>query len=140
MIVQPSQMQTVVDSYKLDQMTDNTPEITRTCLAAAESKVLSYLAARYDVAAIASKPSTDPSMADLCEIIKDVALYYIIRRHNIDLAYKSVVDIYQEHMRYLEHVAKATISLVGLPLRTDDNGRTSASIAMGSRPKRDYDY
>lgn len=140
MIVQPQDMQTVVDAYKLEQMTDNTPEITRTCLAAAESKVMSYLANRYDVHAIISTSSSHPTMADICEMIKDIALYYIMRRHNVDLAYQSVIAMYREHIAYLEHIAKGSVSLIDLPLRTDQDGRTSATIAMGSRPKRDFDY
>ena len=134
-------MTTAIDQYKLDEITDHSTEITTTCLRAAEQKVLSYLANRYDVLAIAGMTTSNPQVADLAEIIKDIALYYIIRRHNIDLVYSSVVAVYKEHLNYLEHIAKGTISLVGLPLRTQEDGKTTtATIAMGSRPKRDFEY
>ena len=141
MIVSPAEMTTAIDQYKLDEITDHSTEITTTCLRAAEQKVLSYLANRYDVLAIAGMTTSNPQVADLAEIIKDIALYYIIRRHNIDLVYSSVVAVYKEHLNYLEHIAKGTISLVGLPLRTQEDGKTTtATIAMGSRPKRDFEY
>ena len=141
MIVSQQEMTSAIDSYKLDEITDHNDAITDTCLRAAQQKVLSYLANRYDVTAIASMSSSQPEVADIAEIIKDIALYYIIRRHNIDLAYTSVVEVYKEHLNYLEHVAKGTISLVGLPTRKEADGKTpSATIAMGSRPKRDFAY
>ena len=46
MLITPTEMNSVVDAYKLDQMTDNTPAITATCLRAAEARVMSFQVSR----------------------------------------------------------------------------------------------
>lgn len=140
MLVKPSELNTVVDQYKLDAMTDKIPEIALTCLRAAEAKVLSYLATRYDIAAIQALPSDAPSLADIKEIIKDIALYYIMRNHNVDISYDHVVAMYREHTAYLSDIARAHISLPSLPPLKGQDGETTATLAMGSRPKKDFEY
>lgn len=140
MLVKPSELNTVVDQYKLDAMTDKIPEIALTCLRAAEAKVLSYLATRYDIAAIQSLPSDASSLADIKEIIKDIALYYIMRNHNVDISYDHVVAMYREHTAYLSDIARAHISLPSLPPLRGQDGKPTATLAMGSRPKKDFEY
>ena len=140
MLVTIDEMNSVVDAYKLDAMTDNTPEITATCLRAAEARVLSYLGGRYDLDAI-HKLSTDSYLlADLKEMIKDIALYLIMRRHNVDIAYSRVVDTYKLHSEYLSRVASGEIALPGIPLKTDKQGNITTHLLMGSRPKRDFEF
>lgn len=140
MLVTIDEMNSVVDAYKLDAMTDNTPEITATCLRAAEARVLSYLGGRYDLDAI-HKLSTDSYLlADLKEMIKDIALYLIMRRHNVDIAYSRVVDTYRLHSEYLSRVASGEIALPGIPLKTDKQGNITTHLLMGSRPKRDFEF
>lgn len=140
MLVTIDEMNSVVDAYKLDAMTDNTPEITATCLRAAEARVLSYLGGRYDLDAI-HKLSTDSYLlADIREMIKDIALYLIMRRHNVDIAYSRVVDTYKLHSEYLSRVASGEIALPGIPLKTDKQGNITTHLLMGSRPKRDFEF
>lgn len=140
MLVTIEEMNSVVDAYKLDAMTDNTPEITATCLRAAEARVLSYLGGRYDLDAL-HKLSTDSYLlADLKEMIKDIALYLIMRRHNVDIAYSRVVDTYKLHSEYLSRVASGEIALPGIPLKKDKQGNITTHLLMGSRPKRDFEF
>lgn len=140
MLVTIDEMNSVVDAYKLDSMTDNTPEITATCLRAAEARVLSYLTGRYDLDAL-HKLSTDSYLlADLKEMIKDIALYLIMRRHNVDIAYSRVVDTYKLHSEYLSRVASGEIALPGIPLKKDKQGNITTHLLMGSRPKRDFEF
>lgn len=140
MLVTIDEMNSVVDAYKLDSMTDNTPEITATCLRAAEARVLSYLDGRYDLDAL-HKLSTDSYLlADLKEMIKDIALYLIMRRHNVDIAYSRVVDTYKLHSEYLSRVASGEIALPGIPLKKDKQGNITTHLLMGSRPKRDFEF
>lgn len=140
MLVTIDEMNSVVDAYKLDAMTDNTPEITATCLRAAEARVLSYLGGRYDLDAL-HKLSTDSYLlADIREMIKDIALYLIMRRHNVDIAYSRVVDTYKLHSEYLSRVASGEIALPGIPLKTDKQGNITTHLLMGSRPKRDFEF
>ncbi|WP_081773848.1 phage protein Gp36 family protein [Porphyromonas gingivicanis] len=140
MIVNIEEMITVVDSYKLQQITDNTDAITETCLKAAEARVLSYLSNKYDVEEIQRMSSQDPALADLKEMIKDIALYYIMRRHNVDIAYESVREAYKLHQEYLKGIATETFGIIGLPPRKSSNGKISAHLVMGSRPKQDFEY
>ena len=140
MLVTIDEMNSVVDAYKLDAMTDNTSEITATCLRAAEARVLSYLGGRYDLDAL-HKLSTDSYLlADLKEMIKDIALYLIMRRHNVDIAYSRVVDTYKLHSEYLSRVASGEIALPGIPLKKDKQGNITTHLLMGSRPKRDFEF
>lgn len=140
MLVTIDEMNSVVDAYKLDAMTDNTPEITATCLRAAEARVLSYLGGRYDLDAL-HKLSTDSYLlADIREMIKDIALYLIMRRHNVDIAYSRVVDTYKLHSEYLSRVASGEIALPSIPLKKDKQGNITTHLLMGSRPKRDFEF
>lgn len=140
MLVDLAEMNSVVDAYKLDAMTDNTPEITATCLRAAEARVMSYLASRYDLNALAKMPRNSPYLADLKEIIKDIALYLIMRRHNIDIAYSRVVEAYKLHADYLSRVSSGEIALPSLPLKTNHEGEVATHLLMGSRPKQDFRF
>lgn len=140
MLVQQQEMLTVVDAYKLEEMTDNTPDITLTCLRASEARVLSYLSAKYDIAAIQAMPSDTPCLADIKEMIKDIALYYIMRRHNVDIAFERVVEAYKLHQEYLKGIATGTLGIVGLPPRKTEDGRIVSHLTMGSRPKVDFEY
>lgn len=140
MLITPTEMDSVVDAYKLDQMTDNTPAITATCLRAAEARVMSFLASRYDIEAISHMPADSLLLADLKEMTKDIALYLIMRRHNVDIAYSRVVDTYKLHTEYLAQVARGEIRLPGLPLKTNDQGDITTHLLMGSRPKRDFNF
>lgn len=140
MLVQQQEMLTVVDSYKLEEMTDNTPEITLTCLRASEARVLSYLSAKYDVSAIQALPPDTPALADIKEMIKDIALYYVMRRHNVDIAFERVVEAYKLHQEYLKGIATGTLGIVGLPPRKTEDGRIVSHLTMGSRPKVDFEY
>lgn len=140
MLVQPKDMITVVEAYKLEEMTDNTPDITLTCLKAAEARVLSYLSSKYDIEEIQKLSSDTPALYDLKEMIKDIALYYIMRRHNVDIAFERVVDAYKLHQEYLKGIAMGTLGIVGLPKRKTDDGRIISHLTMGSRPKTDFEY
>ncbi len=140
MLITPTEMNSVVDSYKLDQMTDNTPAITATCLRAAEARVMSFLASRYNIEAISHMPADSPLLADLKEMTKDIALYLIMRRHNVDIAYSRVVESYKLHTEYLAQVARGEIRLPGLPLKTNEQGDITTHLLMGSRPKRDFNF
>lgn len=140
MLITPTEMNSVVDAYKLDQMTDNTPAITATCLRAAEARVMSFLASRYDIEAISHMPTDSPLLADLKEMTKDIALYLIMRRHNVDIAYSRVVESYKLHTEYLAQVARGEIRLPGLSLKTNDQGDITTHLLMGSHPKRDFNF
>lgn len=138
MYIDISEMNTVIDDYKLREMTDNTDSITTECLAAAESRVRSYLATRYDTARIFSAKGPERN-AEVVAIVKNTALYFLCRRHNIDILYDRVKEAYQADMAYLKEVAKGTLA-ADLPIKKDANGEAHTAIRMGSHPKFDHDY
>lgn len=140
MLVKIKDMISVVDSYKLQEITDNNDEITTTCLRAAEARVLSYLSARYDIDEIMKIPATSPILADICEIIKDIALYNVLRRHNVDLAYDRVCEAYKLHNEYLAAVATGKINIPGLPMKRGEDGAVLSHLVIGSKPKSDFAY
>ncbi len=140
MIVKTHEMQTVCDQYKLDQITDNTEAIIQSCLLAAENRVFSYLSYRYNVEKIRTLESNSSLLADLKEMIKDIALYLIMRRHNVDMAYERVVDNYKMHREYLTQVSEGKVHLFGLPLAINQDGSTRVTLEMGSRPKKDFQF
>lgn len=140
MIVTPNEMNSVVDSYKLDAITDNTPQITATCLRAAEARVLSFLAGRYKVEAFGKMPTDAPALADIKEMIKDIALYYVMRRHNVDMAFERVAEAYKMHNEYLAKVAAGEISIPLLPLNTNEKGEATSHLLMGSNQKHDFNF
>lgn len=140
MIVTIEEMNTVVDEYKLQQITDNNDDITRNCIRAAESRTLSYLMNRYSIDKIRELPADAPALADLKEIIKIIALYNLLQRHNIDMHYSSVFESYKLQIEYLEKVASGKVSLIGLPSATSEDGTPVRRLEMGSRDKADFRF
>lgn len=131
-------MNSVIDEYKLNEMTDNTDAITVECLAAAESRVASYLRSRYNTEAIFAKrdAARDP---EIVAIVKNMALYFLCRRHNVDILYNRVKEAYDADISYLKELARGTIS-ANLPGITTADGKTINTIRMGSNPKIDHNY
>ncbi|PSJ23874.1 hypothetical protein B7P34_36425, partial [Streptosporangium nondiastaticum] len=131
-------MNTVIDDYKLREITDNTDTITIECLAAAESRVSSYLHNRYDTVKIFSATGFERH-PEIVAIVKNIALYFICRRHNIDIIFERVKEAYNADIAYLTALSKGTIS-ANYPLRLDSTGSTKSTLRMGSNTKFDHEY
>lgn len=138
MFVDIHEMHTVIDEYKLLEMTDNNDKITADCILAAQGRVETYLRARYDTAKIfaARGAERDP---ELLLIVKNMALWFIVQRHNIDVLYSRVKEAYDLDIAYLTRIADGKIS-ASWPLLQTADGAPASTIRMGSNPKRDLSY
>ena len=138
MFIQTNEMHTVIDEYKLLEMTDNNDKITAECLLAAQSRVESYLRARYDTAALFSAQG-DERNPELVMIVKNFALWFIVQRHNIDVLYSRVKEAYDIDVAYLTRIAEGKIT-PSWPLLQTDGGNPVGTIRMGSNKKVDLSY
>jgi len=133
MFLEINEMNTVAADYKIFELTDNDSSILQSCIIAAVKRVKSYLISRYDVTAIFTKTG-DERDPDILEITKNVALWYLVRRNNIDILYNRVKEIYDRDIVYLKALASGDISS-DLPKATAENGETVSSFRMGSNAK-----
>lgn len=131
MYIEIQEMQTVIADYKLDEITDSSSEIIQSCILAAIKRVRSYLG-KYDTTKIftATGDDRDP---DIVEIVKNVALWNLIRRNNVDILYARVKDIYDRDIAYLKEISNGNIS-ADLPLVSVD-GVAVSSMRSGSNEK-----
>lgn len=133
MYVSTEELTTIVDEYKLEEITDNNPAITQNALIVAESIALSYLRKRYDIQAITAQKGGARSPL-LVQIIKDIALFQLVKRHNIDILYKEVREIYDRDIDYLKAISAGQID-ADFPPAPVTPQRQKAGIHAGSRPK-----
>ncbi|MGM9864277.1 MAG: hypothetical protein ACI305_08475 [Lepagella sp.] len=132
MFIEIEEMGTVVAGYKLEEITDCDDSLVQSCIVAAVKRVRRLLSGRYDVERVftATGDERDP---ELVEIVKDVALWFIVRRCNVDLIYAKVREVYDRDMDYLKELRNGGIPSE-LPLREDGEGGASA-FRSGSNPK-----
>lgn len=135
MFLRPEEMTTVIEAYRIDQMTDSDETILQQCILAAIKRVRSYLNAKYDTATIfnATGKERDP---DILEICKNFTLWQLIRRNNIDMAYDRVKEVYDRDITYLRELGRGELS-AELPLRDEGKG---LSPRMGSNSKFRHIY
>ena len=133
MFIDPKEMITVASEYKLQEIADYDSTIIQKCIIAAIQRVRRYLSGRYNVNIIFSKTGEDRD-PELVEIIKNVALWFLIRRCNVDMLYDKVKESYDRDMKYLGALMSGELP-AELPLRPDESGKPSGSIHGGSNPK-----
>lgn len=138
MYITVSEMHTVIDEYKINDLTDNNEQITAQCLIAAEARVAAYLRKRYDVATIFAQRG-DKRDAALVEIIKNVALYLLVRRHNIDILYSAVREAYDRDMEYVKALSDGKID-AAYPIAPEQPDAPRRGFAGGSRKKFNHDF
>lgn len=131
-------MKTVTYEYRIEEMTDADDSILLQCLLAAIKRVRGYLSARYDTDAIFTAKGADRD-ADIVEICKHVALWFLVQRSNVDVMFDHVREMYDRDIVYLTAVSRAEIA-ADLPLRKDENGDTTVAPRMGSNPKFSHHF
>lgn len=138
MFLQSTELKTVINSYQIYEITDNDDTIVQSCIIAAIKRVSSYLNALYDVKVIfaASGDKRDP---DILEITKNVTMWFLVRKNNIDIAYTKVKEVYDRDIEYLKAIGKGELS-ADLPKRVSESGEKVGKIRMGSNEKFNHHF
>lgn len=132
MFLEVSELNTVVAQYKLEEITDYDDTIAQQCVLAAVKRVRRFLSGRYDVDAIFAATGEDRD-AELLEICKNIALWFLIRRCNIDIMYSRVKETYDRDMQYLKELRDGSIPS-DLPPR-EEGGKPVGVFRSGSNRK-----
>lgn len=103
MFLEINEMDTVVSEYKIQEITDYDDTIMQQCILAAIKRVRRLLSGRYDVDRIFSTMGEERD-AELLEICKNIALWFLIRRCNVDILYTRVKETYDRDMAYLREL------------------------------------
>lgn len=130
MILTKDDLKTVAYSYQLNEISEMDDDIILYNLEAAEEEVLTYLNSKYNLTEIKASPT--PLVK---EIIKNVAMWNLIRLCNPDIIYDQWKDRYDRAIKYLHDVSSGTISPAGLPHKTDDQGDTVTTFRLKSNTK-----
>lgn len=150
------ELKSVAYDYQLDDITENSPDISEMAINAAVEEMKSYLnpsgqtrwydgRPRYDVDAIFTAIGSARN-ALLLELCKSIALYYICRLANVDIIQERVKERYDRAIDWLEKVAGVgkyanSPSLApGLPVVTiSDDDNTLQPFRFGSREKFNHE-
>lgn len=137
MFLQYDELNTVVSTYKLTELIEGDDSVAQSCCLAAIKRVRSYLNSKYDTDAIfdATGDQRDPELLEIC---KNVALWFLIRKNNLDIIYTRVKESYDRDIAYLKELSNGTLS-GGFPLRKVD-GIAVASPRMGSKDKFTHSF
>lgn len=137
MFLEVQELDTVVSTYKLAELIEGSEAVAQSCCLAAIKRVRSYLNAKYDADIIfnATGDQRDPELLEIC---KNVALWFLIRKNNLDIIYTRVKENYDRDIAYLKELANGTLS-GGFPLRKVD-GVAIASPRMGSKDKFTHSF
>lgn len=137
MFIESEEMDSVISEYKIREITDCDGTITRGCVLAAVKRVRRMLSGRYDVDRIFSATGEDRD-AELLEICKNIALWFLVRRYNVDILYTRVRETYDRDMAYLRELMSGEIPS-DLPIRETD-GRPAGVFRQGSNPKFNHSW
>ena len=132
MFIEIAELNTVTAEYKLEEITDYDDSIAQQCILAAVKRVRRMLSGRYDVDSIFTAKGEERD-AELLEICKNIALWFLVRRCNVDILYNRVKETYDRDMEYLEELKNGDIPS-DLPLREVD-GQPVGVFRSGSNRK-----
>ena len=132
MFIEISELNTVAAEYKVEEITDYDSSIAQQCILAAVKRVRRLLSGRYDCDAILSTTGEERD-AELVENCKNISLWFLIRRCNVDIHYNRVKYTYVRDMAYLRELKEGSIPS-DLPLRETD-GQPVSMLRAGSDRK-----
>lgn len=136
MFITVEEMRTAIYEHVMDDISANDDATVQQCIEAAVSEMKSYLASRYDVAAIfaATGTSRDPL---ILEDTKVIAVWNLIRLSNSEIIYEQWRERYDRVIDFLKQVAAGSITPT-LPIATDAQGNPIIKSRFGSNPKFDH--
>ncbi|MFR9578741.1 MAG: phage protein Gp36 family protein [Rikenellaceae bacterium] len=136
MFISIDELYTIIDEYQLLNIaTDKT--IIDSAIIAAEGEATSYLASKYNTTSIFAATGDDRN-ATLVEHIKSIALYYLMRKNNVDINADNTQSYYRNAIEWLKMVNAGTLT-PDLPLLSED-GVVSTTQRIGSNPKFTHIY
>lgn len=128
-----------------DAYVETTPfDLPGKAISAAVAEVKSYLS-RYDLLKLFGNDVIPPEVNDehLKNIVKDVAVWYLLRLANPNIDLALFRTIYEDAIKWLTLVQKGQADPEGWPYPTDDADTDydeSAGIQWSSNPKRGQHY
>lgn len=154
MFITQEELKSVIYAYQIEQITeeDGTVDdgIVFMAITAATDEAKSYLRPNlkkqwldgrpnYDVAAAFAKTGDDRNSL-LMEMVKSIAIWYVVRLCNVDMIYDNIKERYDRAIDWLKMVNKGEITL-DLPLLAPDDtdSNTQQPFRFGSRPKFNYE-
>ena len=145
MFIEIEELKSAVYAYQLEQITEADDDIIYMAISSAEDEAKSYLrpngrgtAPSYDVAAIFSATGTERH-ALLLELVKNMAVWYVIRLCNVDMIYEHVKDRYDRAIRWFKDVRSGELS-PDLPVLAEaDVPAENLVFRSGSRKKFNHE-
>lgn len=140
MFINPKELDTVIHDYQLAEITED-ENIVKKAILASIAEATSYLSSKYDCNKIfaARGENRNPILLEHC---KSIAVWYLIRRSNIDLIHDRIKDYYKEAVMWLARVAGVSNEgrsiTPDLPLLQDEQGNKIIKMRMGSHAKFDH--
>ena len=109
MYLEPSEMQSKLYDYQLEQITGGNEALVTVAIEAAIEEASSYLSLRYDVEKVFSAKGTDRN-AHLLSVVKTLALWQIIQLANVDMLYDKVANEYKMATDWLNRVSRGRVN------------------------------
>jgi len=138
MFIKADELKTVIFDYQLQQIVGSDTTIVLTAIDAAVQEAKSYLAVGYDCETIFSAKG-DNRNSLIVELIKDIALFKIVRLANVDIAYEKAKERYDRAIEYLDRVASGKLA-PNLPLKTNAKGAPQTRFRSGSIRKFTHSF
>lgn len=132
------EMKTVIYEHVMDDISASDDATVLQCIEAAVGEMKSYLASRYDTAAIFSATGTDRDPLVL-ENTKVIAVWNLIRLSNSEMIYDQWRERYDRVTDFMKQVAKGKIT-PEIPIATDEEGNPLIKSRSGSNPKFNHSY
>lgn len=150
MFVTKEELKTAIYMYQIDQISEADDDIVVAAITAAIDEAKSYLRAnkkkewmdgrlRYDVDATFSKTGADRNSL-LMEMIKSIAVWYVVRLCNVDMIYEHLKGRYDRAIAWLKQVNKGEVT-IDIPLLPEDDSAANTELPFraGSRKKFNHE-
>lgn len=136
-LLQKSDLQTFIRTYRLDEITDDNDAVIDAAIADAEAMVIDNLHATFDTSIIWNTTGNDRPK-NVLVWIKYIALYYIYERVADDLVPERVIKNYEETIKTLRKIANGDLE-VNLPrIIIAETGKPRTKFRYGGNNPRTY--
>lgn len=119
----------------LDALTRDDASVVEICEDRAIAEMRCYLSGRYDCDRLFSASGDQRNQLVLMMVI-DIAVYHIFCIHNPQKLSQIRKDRYERAVEWMKAVAKAAISIEGVPLLPEGQRTASPLFRISSNPKR----